>query len=178
MWGGTKLHKTTILHNVALLFDWVGKTDIWINWDHPFLCLILTRLQDKVHFSECRYIWKLTLLLLLVILVYYSLTCFSLFHWPLIRLSVQLRRTSDGRLANSKANGPALGVRSGSLAVMLMPLGSGFSHISTSGGKTWGALSFMSSRYIWRVPVPLAGGIPAQRKTCSIFFFCSFTKLT
>ncbi|TNN77445.1 hypothetical protein EYF80_012259 [Liparis tanakae] len=51
-------------------------------------------------------------------------------------LDSQLRRTSDGRLASSKTKGPAFGVRSGSLAVMLMAFGSGFSHISTSGGNT------------------------------------------
>lgn len=67
-------------------------------------------------------------------------------YWPLRRCRVQLRRTSEGRLASSKAKGPALGLRSGSLAVRLRALGSGLSHISTSGGNTWGALSFMSVR--------------------------------
>lgn len=51
---------------------------------------------------------------------------------PLILVMVQFLRTSKGRWANSKAKGPALGLRSPSTAVMLMALGSGFSHISAS----------------------------------------------
>lgn len=81
---------------------------------------------------------------------------------PLIRVMVQFLLTSEGRWANSKAKGPALGFRSPSSAVMLMALGSGFSHISASGGDTLGALSLISNRWICRVPVPLAGGVPRR----------------
>lgn len=65
---------------------------------------------------------------------------------PLRRVSVQLRRTSAGRLASSKAKGPALGFRSPSTAVMLIALGLGLSHTSVSWGKTRGALSLISNR--------------------------------
>lgn len=65
---------------------------------------------------------------------------------PLRRVSDQLRRMSAGRVASSKANGPALGFRSPSTAVMLMAFGSGLSHTSVSWGKTRGALSLISNR--------------------------------
>lgn len=77
---------------------------------------------------------------------------------------VQFLLTVDGRLLNSKAKGPALGWMSPSMAVILMPLGSGLSHISASRGNTCGALSLMSSRKICSVPVPLAGGMPVSRE--------------
>lgn len=77
-------------------------------------------------------------------LCYHSCVCVCVV--PLRRVSVQLRRMSAGRLASSKANGPALGFRSLSTAVMLMPLGSGLSHTSISWGETRGALSLISNR--------------------------------
>lgn len=82
---------------------------------------------------------------------------------PLRRVTVQFFLTSLGCKGSSKEKGPALGSMSASSAVILMPLFSGFSHISASGGNTSGALSFMSRRRICRVPVLLAGGTPGDQ---------------
>lgn len=90
---------------------------------------------------------------------------------PLRRVIVQFFLTSLGCKGSSKEKGAVLGSRSASTAVILMPLFSGFSHITVSGGKTSGALSLTSRRRICRVPVLLAGGIPGDQTDSLLLCF-------
>lgn len=78
-------------------------------------------------------------------------------YLPLNLEIVQLRRTLPGKDGSSKTKGPTLGSASASDAVMLiLELGCARSHTWASRGTSTGALSLISMRKIWRVPVPLA----------------------